>query len=458
MADGLVPEFPSESSILEFLLRAPASLGLTSDQLGRLQALSIDLQTRLIDSSSAIRKAELSLTAAGNATASADVERTISDALTAAASARAQAVMAIRSILSAKQFQETTAAISGTAALEPAGKAVAGAGSKDQKVVEIETAAMIAERVLSWAKLFGLAVAFPAALLIGTLTVLGISKYSDFSTLVADSEAKLRKAVTDATNTSDSLAKKVAQLDQQQSANEQKIQSLSRQVESLSFGKDSSLPLDKQKQLQELFAKFQEYLRGLGYVPENREIKFVLHDDKSDKMTGALAYYVDGTIHISLSAANDPDVVYREYLHHVFMSKLGNVDLPLERVALESGLADFFIASYSNRPAIYQKTVPTNLSAPGKLKKVTGYGDTFEVGHIWGSLFWKIRQSLGSELVERELFASWFDLTKDLPDKDVQQTIVTGLYARLSKAGGTKVEPVLLDNFKAYNAPSPKDR
>jgi len=44
--------------------------------------------------------------------------------------------------------------------------------------VEIETAVLIAERLVSWATLFAWLVAVPPALLIAILTVIGIGKFS----------------------------------------------------------------------------------------------------------------------------------------------------------------------------------------------------------------------------------------------------------------------------------------
>lgn len=453
MVDSPVPEFPSETAMVENLLRSPDALGLSADQLAGLRVVSIDLQTKLIDASSLIRKVELRQQSGSPAD---NVAATIHDALSMAAEARAQALKEIGRILTAEQLRKALAAPA-TSLVGPVPAPAPTAGAKDQKVIEIETAVMIAERVLSWAKLFGLAVALPAAFLIAILTVVGIGKYSDFSALVAESQAKLTKDVEDATKNSASLAKKVTELAQQQSTNSEQIQSLSRQVQGLSFGKNSTLPADKQKQLQDLFAKFRDYLRGLGYVPDDKDINLDILDDANASMKGMLAYYQGGTIHVSLSGASDPDVIYREYLHHVLTTKVGT-DFGIERSAIESGIADFFVGSYGNRPNIYQGTVPTNLAQPARLRALKDYADVFPVGHIWASLFWSIRQSVGRELTERALLAAWFEIPKDIPDKNAPQAIVTNLYLQLSKTGEAKLEPSLLDLFKAYNAPPPKTR
>jgi hypothetical protein len=69
---------------------------------------------------------------------------------------------------------------------------------KDQNYLEIKTAQLIVERLTGWGKLFATLVAIPLALLLLTLTILGIKQYSGFTTQVrnvqADVEAKIHVA------------------------------------------------------------------------------------------------------------------------------------------------------------------------------------------------------------------------------------------------------------------------
>src|SRR5947207_7219653 len=55
---------------------------------------------------------------------------------------------------------------------------------KDQKVVEIEASQAVISRLSDWAKLFGICIAVPLALLGVVLSVMGIRTYSDFSSRV----------------------------------------------------------------------------------------------------------------------------------------------------------------------------------------------------------------------------------------------------------------------------------
>jgi hypothetical protein len=61
---------------------------------------------------------------------------------------------------------------------------------KDSKVVEIETAQAIADRLLNWSKSFALAVGIPLTLGTFLLGVFGYQKYSDFTSTISFAEQK----------------------------------------------------------------------------------------------------------------------------------------------------------------------------------------------------------------------------------------------------------------------------
>jgi hypothetical protein len=67
---------------------------------------------------------------------------------------------------------------------------------KDQKVIEVEAAEGIVNRLITWFKIFGLATSIPLAILGVILAVVGISKMSDFYQYVDDSKHALEKMVS----------------------------------------------------------------------------------------------------------------------------------------------------------------------------------------------------------------------------------------------------------------------
>ena len=161
-AGGLFPGVPSESDLLELLLGSPGAYQVRDADLPALCELRIALNETLIDAAAAVQKAEVRRLGANEA-ADAHQTKVIAGALASAAEMRVKANLDIRRLLSADQLRRASEALARTrAATDSAmvgGRAEARA-SRDQKVVEIETAALVTERVLSWAKLFAAAVPY----------------------------------------------------------------------------------------------------------------------------------------------------------------------------------------------------------------------------------------------------------------------------------------------------------
>ncbi len=461
MANGLILDLPSEMAIVELLLHSPDECGLTDAQISALRALTVELQSTLIDASSNIRKAELRQRSGEDADTARSAAAVIAEALAAGGAARARANIELRRILTPEQYHQAADALRRRTAGAPDSTSPhvgADYPSKDQKAVEIETAALIAERVLSWAKLFAWVVAFPAALLIAILTVIGIGKYADFTTLVRESETKLKSTVAQATTNADLLAQEVADLTQKQTESDRHLETLSKEVssvkEKLGFPHGSSLAPDTQERLQDLFTKFQAYVLGLGYSPGDTEIKVVV---LPDAQSGSMSYYDRNTIFVAKAWANDPQVIYREYLHHVLYSKVGLTNVGPERSALESGVADFVVASYAGSAQVYGRSLgtPVNLKAPQQLRPVTGHEDRFQVGQSWAALFWQLRQSIGREVTDKAVFGAWFDLSKDSTDRSVPGEMVTRLLARASAGVDSPVRALIVKILQERGAPLP---
>jgi F0F1-type ATP synthase membrane subunit b/b' len=80
---------------------------------------------------------------------------------------------------------------------------------KDQKLVEMETAQAVVERVYGWSKLFAYFIAIPLALLLVGFSIAGIRKYEDFTGLVRGAEAQIKPRLEQA-NASSEAAKQQA--------------------------------------------------------------------------------------------------------------------------------------------------------------------------------------------------------------------------------------------------------
>jgi hypothetical protein len=213
MSNGEAFEPVHATVILEHALHTPKEFSLSDEQVARLRDIYLRLKSSLIDYSAQISKADLQRYIDDEAQAANSVDEVIHNLIAARASAEAQGASEARRILSAQQYRDIVAAIT-ERTLSPSEQEEVPAQLeeiltkkyKDQKVVELETASLIADRLMSWAKLFAAAIAVPLALILGFFTVVGVSKYSDFTKVIDDAESKLKASVAEATTNAEKTA------------------------------------------------------------------------------------------------------------------------------------------------------------------------------------------------------------------------------------------------------------
>ena len=197
---------------------------------------------------------------------------------------------------------------------------------KDSKVVEIETAQAIADRLFSWGKSFALAVGVPLTLGAFLLGVFGYQKYSDFTSTVSSAEQKALNQINKAAaQTGEEFEWRVTKLRQGYEKLESqlretetlpaKIQDLSNRLqhlEQIEIGGPIS-DLTKSALLTNL-EKYRDYMRQIGYqIPATKlNVQF-------DPQTTANAYYSadENSIIMDSALADDPETMYHAYTHHV---------------------------------------------------------------------------------------------------------------------------------------------
>lgn len=125
------------------------------------------------------------------------------------------------------------------------------------------------------------------------------------------------------------------------------------------------------------------------------------------------AQYDDSINEIQLDPdfATDDYAVFREYAHHVLMAHGAKWD----RDGLESGLADYLVASYLGHPALgpgLAKRLNLRKLYVRNLKNDIPYQEersAHEKGEVWGAAFWEIRERLGQATADRTLTRAWLD-------------------------------------------------
>jgi uncharacterized protein YoxC len=306
---------------------------------------------------------------------------------------------------------------------------------KEQKVIEIETAQAIVARLSEWAKLFGLVVGVPLAILAVVLAVLGIKTYSDFykdvekakNDTIGHMEENARAKVQEITQEGEQLSARIKAVQDEVDKNQAAIRGLTRRVSGIEEKVEFKSPVnpDLKKRLESTLRQYQEFFKSLGYKPETDH---VVVDIRADPVPGAISYYEPSThtLTIDKTYANDTDMLLREYSHHVLYSGT-DIKIPTNVVetwafiAIESGLANYFACSFKGSPSFGETTamilkMPANSWSLQNQRRITelkpqAYSILSDGGQIWGGAFWDLRQDLGQEVADKLLYRAWFSLS-----------------------------------------------
>jgi hypothetical protein len=168
----------TELSLLQSALRRAAELGLSADQLDRLRNLYAearrDLNRANADLASAELDFELAQSHAGGLAAGGDWGA-IETVLHRISDIRNRTTAVALAILTQGQRHALSSVIAPDEHPRNLRAALPSPG-KDSKVVEIEIATAVLERMIGWSKIFGWSIAIPAAVLVAILSIMGIGK------------------------------------------------------------------------------------------------------------------------------------------------------------------------------------------------------------------------------------------------------------------------------------------
>ena len=165
-----------------------------------------------------------------------------------------------------------------------------------------------------------------------------------------------------------------------------------------------------------LLQKYAGYLRSSGFAAVGSPPTISL-TSKGDLNS----YYEPSTRRIVMdeALARWPFVGLREYTHYVLFTT--RKDVATEPTGLESGLADYFPSSFSNRSDsgrevwdLFRERNPgvripdRNLDNQRNFAEIApGRTEEHDAGTVWGGAFWQLRQAAGKEVTDRLLTSAW---------------------------------------------------
>jgi hypothetical protein len=397
--------------------------------------------------------------------------------------AAAAAIEAIERALSPEQFRQSVTDFA-TASTRDSGAALPASGdlgalikaglderTKDKDAIPVDLAVKAADLLLGWTRMFAFFVAAPVAVILAGLSFVGYTKFQDVQNTAVKAEATLQAAqqnVDKIAERSKQVDSQLTELGQRLNASDQQIKSLDNTVrdlaEKLNFGAASGLSANQQAKLTQSADGFLRYFEQLGYTPKTKTINFSTNVAVQD----ALSYYepVSNTIVIGPKVADDESILLHEYAHHILYSSLafdalnGDPVWKFSAVAIEFGLADYFVASFRNEPVVGALAaqhlgatagglVPVKLENKARIT-ATQLGDNYDGALIhrlepaWGGAFWELRQGVGQNIADKSLYEAW----RAMVDQDpalVAHSFIANVAAQLNSAAGKPAVKTLRD-------------
>jgi hypothetical protein len=326
---------------------------------------------------------------------------------------------------------------------------------RDSKVVEVETSQAIASRLSEWAKLFGFFIGIPLALFAAWLGALGFKSYKDVKAVIdrarddvthtfdqaredansaAEIALKTAQEVREIRVTLQDEAEKLKTKLQEIGALVPQVQDLSQRVASIEnvvkFKASKTLTRDVKQRLGQTLTEYYDYLKSVGLSLKLRSPTVVID---STNLNASYAGPPTNQIVIHPDLIEFPDVALREFTHHVMGELKPDFEWSKDTPGLESGLADYFPASFMDDPDFGKDVWPVferkhaGMKVPSRnLKNRRSFSEVvFDPGRhqgngtVWGGAWWELREALGRETLDTLLIAAWknfrfADSTKDL--------------------------------------------
>jgi hypothetical protein len=247
--------------------------------------------------------------------------------------------------------------------------------------------------------------------------------------------------------------------------NRERVDVLADRVDKLAIAFSGAVTPELEQQLSSQLDSFHTYLAERG-IPLPPAPPAVAIDDGLVQATEAISTYDDSAqcIHIDSAYADDPDLILREYTHHVLFApphtQPDGAHMTVaawERYAVESALADYFPASFRNDSVLYRKTATrlgdrwdgTDLGDGSRFprRRPTTFAMSRTEAKAWGAVFWRTRAVAGPDVADALLYQLWTDAdTLPIPEHfraTAAHLLAETVAERVSESAGTAVTQAL---------------
>lgn len=339
---------------------------------------------------------------------------------------------------------------------------------KDQKIVEVETAELLADRAIKWLRTLGFFLGIPAAAIVAVVSFLGLRTYSDIEKTyaaiqrVTDRAAELEKQLIGPqqqltkvnTELADlqkelqtakaTLTSQISQVGARQTNVEDQLKAIKGRLD---FSPSSNLAPALREKLENGLARFIVYLQDINFQGLDDRVSVRVFS-KEEPLSGAFAaqsevinaFYADKVLYIHRAMADNLSVALIEYMHFALKTLPGGQ--PLADSDLFYGLSDYFAASFLGSPLIGDKLgglfgLPTSFirNLDNSLSYPAVPNESHHRGEVWGGALWSCRQASDREAVDRAASAAWQTASREATIGEIDQRFGTALSSSSGHAG-----------------------
>ena len=304
---------------------------------------------------------------------------------------------------------------------------------REQKVVEVEIAELLAERAIKWLKSLAFFLGIPIAMMAAILSFLEIKAWSDLQR-VASQTLELQKNLAEPKQRLAQATEQIAQLQTDLDAAKKKLTSEISEVgkrqgdiedqlrtirNRLGFCPGTTASASLKEKLQDTLSRFVMWLQGIGFnkLDDRIEVCFFSKEAPIPVELGVSSdqpnsFFWNNTLYIHKDMSEDTSIALREYSHYALLKSQNNADYP--QTEIESAVADYLSASFLRSPIIGANLGPLFGS---KTTYVRTLDNTFTYqappsddwhgrGQVWAGALWVCWQR-GRMQLDQLILTAW---------------------------------------------------
>jgi hypothetical protein len=302
---------------------------------------------------------------------------------------------------------------------------------RDQKVVEIETAELLAERAGKWLKLLGVFIGIPILLITAFLSFMGLKTWSNIQNVTKqafDLQSELTGPRQQLSQITEEIGKLQTDLQTQKTTFERRQDNLEQQLKGIRSRlgfcpAGENMPADFKEKTEDMLSQFIKWLQDRGFNNLDTHISICVYS-RNTVMTQNIpiprnshnSLYINNTLYIHRDKTAASTLVLREFTHYVLVQAISADYTDTE---IESAMSDYLPTSFQNSPVIaenttYQRTLDNSLTYPEAKK------DLFHRGQVWAGALWDCRQK-GQKQVDELTLHAWQAVGKSEASKAAKE-------------------------------------